>query len=199
MVSFSLRGGGKREERVKWVQKAILHSQKGTFMVRIRLGALIKTVLVLAFGVVSFAGAVAAQESESPTFKMSPASAAVRKAAVASVLAQLKAFARDDYAKAVQYQSANLKQNFPSVAAFKQMMTSAYPEFAHYKSAQFGDAQADTGGVHVLLPVTLTGQDGIVVKAMYILVREGRIYKVDGVAGGERAPLPLNPDASVDV
>jgi hypothetical protein len=154
--------------------------------------------IILALGMVSLTQSVVAQESDAPTLKMTPASAAVRKAAVMSVEAQLKAFAKDDYAKAAQWQSANLKQNFPSVTLFKQMMTSTYPEFAHYKTAQFGGAQMDSGGLHVLLPVTLTGQDGIVVKAMYILVKEGKIYKIDGVAGGARAPLPIYDGNSVD-
>ncbi len=150
---------------------------------------------------VPLVGPVAAQNSgpqDAPTAAMPPASSAVRKAAAASIKAQLDAFAKDDYAKAVHYQSAGLKRNFPSVSAFRQMITTAYPEFAHYKSVQFGDARADAKGLHVLLPVTLTGQDGVTLKALYMMVKEGKVYKVEGVAGGGRAPLPNNPASSVD-
>lgn len=146
-------------------------------------------------------GPVSAQSGapqDTPQLTMVPASAAVRKAASASIKAQLNAFAKDDYSKAVQYQSAGLKRNFPSVGAFRQMMTTTYPEFAHYKSVQFGDARADSKGLHVMMPVTLTGQDGVTLKALYLLVKEGKTYKVEGVAGGARAPLPNDPSSSVD-
>lgn len=150
---------------------------------------------------VPLVGPVAAQTGGGPQDAVGPmgaASAAVRKAAAASVKSQLEAFAKDDYAKAATYQSAGLRQNFPSVAAFRQMMTTQYPEFAHYKAVTFGAAQADAKGLHVVLPVTLTGQDGVTLKAVYLLVKEGKVYKVEGVQGGGRAPLIRGPGSSVD-
>ena len=126
------------------------------------------------------------------------ASAAVRKAAAASITAQLKAFQENDYQKAEQYQSSNLKRNFTSVARFRQMMTTAYPEFAHYKSVRFNDARADPRSRHVWMQVTLIGQDGVTVRAVYMMVKEEGLYRVDGVMGGGRAPLPVSPGGSVD-
>lgn len=130
---------------------------------------------------------------------MRPAKAAERQAVAAAITAQLKAFQKGDFQKAAQYQSVNLKRNFPSIAAFRQMMKAGYPEFTNYKSVQFGDARADTSGRHVLMPVTLTGKDGITLHALYVMVKEGKVYRVDGVAGGVRPPSPVAPDAGKDV
>lgn len=145
--------------------------------------------------------APALAQGKSPTSSdtMRPAKAAERQAVAASIMAQLQAFQKGDFQKAVQYQSANLKRNFPSVAAFRQMMKAAYPEFTNYKSVQFGEAQADASGLHVLMPVTLTGKDGVTLRALYLMIKEGKVYRVDGVAGGARPPSPVAPDAGKDV
>ncbi len=122
-----------------------------------------------------------------------PATAAERQAAMASIKSQLDAFAKDDYKRAVFYQSAGLKRNFPSVAAFRQMMKTVYPQFTKYKTVQFGPAQADPPGHLVRIPVTLTGRDGVTVRALYLMVLENKIFRVGGVAGGMaggRAPGP---------
>lgn len=124
--------------------------------------------------------------------KMRPAKAAERQAAITSIQAQLKAFGRGDYKTAVTYQSAGLKRNFPSTEAFREMMVRTYPEFAHYKTVTFGPAQADPAGVHLAILASVTGQDGITVKAVYLMVREGKVYRVEGVAGGAQLPLEDN-------
>lgn len=138
------------------------------------------------------ASAQATDESD-PGSGLRPAKPEVRHAAVAAIQAQLQAFARGDYPAAIKYQSAGLKQNFPSPDAFRQMMESAYPEFAHYKKVKFGLVRADVLGQRVLVPVDLTGQDGTTVRAAYLMVREGKAYRVQGVLGGGRQPLPIAP------
>ncbi len=138
--------------------------------------------------------ASAALAQEPLPAKMRPAKAAERQAAIGSIQAQLKAFGRDDYKTAVTYQSAGLRKNFPSADAFRAMMVRAYPEFAHYKTVTFGPAQSDPAGTHVAILATVTGQDGVVVRAVYLMVREGKTYRVDGVQ------LPLeNSGPSKDV
>lgn len=117
----------------------------------------------------------------------------VRRAALAAIQAQLAAFGRGDYATAIKYQSAGLKQNFSSPDAFRQMMEGAYPEFAHSKKVKFGLVKSDAGGQHVLVPVDMTGQDGVTVRAAYLMVREGKSYRVEGVAGGGHRPVPIAP------
>jgi len=127
-----------------------------------------------------------------------PAKASERLAAIGSIQAQLKAFGRDDYRAAIIYQSAGMKSTFPSVGAFRAMMLRAYPEFAHYKSVTFGSAQCDAPGVHLAIPATVTGKDGVTVRAVYLMVREGKVYRVEGVAGGAQS-LPDNGGPSKDV
>lgn len=136
---------------------------------------------------------------EGPGDGLRPAKPAERQGAIAAITAQLKAFQKDDYQKAVQYQSANLKRNFPSVGTFRQMIKAGYPQFANYKSAQFGPARADASGRHVLIPITLTGQDGVTARAFYMMIKESKGYHVDGVIGGAPPRLPMRPGASTDV
>lgn len=121
--------------------------------------------------------------------KMRPAKPAERQAAISSIQAQLKAFERDDYKTAVTYQSAGLKKNFPSADAFRAMMVRTYPEFAHYKTVTFGPAQSDAAGTHLAILATVTGQDGVMRHAVYLMVREAKVYRVEGVAGGAQLPL----------
>ena len=124
-----------------------------------------------------------------------PAKAAERQAAILSIQTQLQAFARDDYKTAINYQSTGLKKNFASPDAFRTMMVRAYPEFAHFKSVQFGPARADSAGNHVAISAAVTGRDGITVRAFYFLVRENKTYRIEGVQGGAQAP----PDRAIGV
>src|SRR5205814_533673 len=57
-----------------------------------------------------------------------PATTAERRAAIASIQAQLDAFRKDDYQQAVSYQSASLKRSFRSVTEFRRMMKRSYPQ-----------------------------------------------------------------------
>lgn len=155
---------------------------------------------------VSLVSPVSAQDGDSQPGGVSPlsfgpmkaASPSIRKAATAAIHAQLQAFQKDDYQTAVKYQSSNLKHRFHSVAHFRQTITSSFPEFAHYKSVQFQHVQADPRGRYAVVQVTLTGQDGVTINALYFMVRESGGYKVDGVVGGGHAPLPAAPGARVD-
>ncbi len=130
--------------------------------------------------------------------KVRAAKPAERASAIASVQSQLKAFDRDDYKSAVTYQSAGLRRSFGSPAQFRAMITQAYPQFAHSKSITFGPAQCDPAGVHLTLPATVTGKDGVTVHALYLLVREGKMYHVEGVGGGMPVLPPSDtPDTAV--
>ena len=86
--------------------------------------------------------------------------------------------------------------NFANIAQFRRMMEASYPQFAHSQKAVFGAAVTDAGGTQIIIPVTVTGQDGVTVHGAYLMVREGKTYRVDGVLGGTRRPLPLSPDAA---
>ncbi len=119
---------------------------------------------------------------------------AERSAAVGAIQAQLGAFGRGDYKTAVTYQSSALKRNFASPEQFRAMMLRVYPEFAHSKRAVFGPAQSDAAGAHLAIPAAITGTDGVTVHAVYLMVREGKQYKVEGVAGGAIPPPPSGLD-----
>ena len=116
-----------------------------------------------------------------------------RRAAIASIRGQLDAFRRDDYEKAAFYQSSSLRSLFPSPGAFRRMITTRYPQFARYKTVEFGRARADKEGSYVSVRARLTGRDGVAMRAMYMMVREGEEYRVEGVIGGGLAsPEPRN-------
>jgi len=132
-------------------------------------------------------------QAQTTSIPLRPAKPLERQAAILSIQTQLKAFARDDYKTAITYQSAGLKKNFASPDAFRTMMVRAYPEFAHYKSVQFGPARADAAGTHIAIPAAVTGQDGVTVRAFYFLVRENKTYRIEGVQGGVQRP----PDSTV--
>lgn len=116
------------------------------------------------------------------------ATAGQRKVAQASIIKQLEAFKKDDYQQAVKYQSAGLRRNFASVQQFRQMMQVAYPQFACYKKVVFGKAMAAPDGSRVQVAVRLWGRDGVETQAVYMMVKEGGIFRVEGVAGGMAAP-----------
>jgi len=104
------------------------------------------------------------------------------KAAKTSIISQLEAFKKDDWAKASTYQSAALKGNFGSIANFQQVIEKQYPQFADYQKIDFLQAQAS--GPHIQIAVKLTGRDGVKLDAVYMMVKENGIYRVAGVGGG---------------
>ena len=132
-----------------------------------------------------------------------PAPVAVRAAASAAVTSQLQAFKRDDYAAGLKLQSTNLKSNFSSVAVFRAMLKQNYPQFANFKSITFDDARYNSTAKRVALRVTLIGMDGITLRAVYFLVREGNGYLIDGVrsrnlmSSGSRPPSLRPPGQRV--
>jgi hypothetical protein len=119
-----------------------------------------------------------------------------RQAAINSIQAQLKAFGRDDYKTAILYQSTGLKKNFLTPDAFRTMMLRTYPEFAHYKRVVFGPARCDLTGAHLQILASVTGQDGVTVPSVYLMVREGKTYRVEGVAGGAQTPPDIAAPAN---
>lgn len=112
------------------------------------------------------------------------------KAVTTAIEAQLKAFKADDYTLAMKYQSEGLKGNFESPDDFRRMMRRSYPQFANYKSITFGEARATKNGDAIRVPATLTGMDRVVIKAVYVMVREKGEYRVASVFGGTPKDTP---------
>lgn len=126
-----------------------------------------------------------------PEEEVRPATEAEKKAAVGAIEAQLKAFREDDWVKATKFQCLELRKNFETPEDFRRAIKTGYPQFANYKTAAFGAALCDTKGEKVQVSVTLTGQDGVVVRAIYLMIKEEGEYRVGGVFGGAKtAPKP---------
>lgn len=138
-----------------------------------------------------------AQDKEAPPAppkaQIRPATEKEKKDASAAIEAQLKAFKADDYEKASKFQHSELRKNFGSPADFRRAIRTSYPQFADYKSVSFGEARATTDGSHLEIKIVLTGQDGVTVRATYMMVREDGEYRVGGVQGG----IPAKGDKKI--
>lgn len=131
--------------------------------------------------------------------QMRPATAQEKRAALATIRAQLDAFRRDDYVEAAKYQSQRLKKNFPSIAAFRRSIREGYPQFANYQKLEVDSISTDKKGQMMVVQVRLTGRDKVMVRGVYLLTREGDVYRVSGVAGGanpKRNPQQKPPEKS---
>lgn len=124
------------------------------------------------------------KEKEPAEPKLRTATEAERKPVMTAIEAQLKAFRADDYKEAEKYQHSSLKENFASPEEFRAMMHRGYPQVVNYKSVSFGEARCDEKAEQVQIKVTITGKDGVVVKFMYVMLKEDGLYKVIGVFGG---------------
>lgn len=118
--------------------------------------------------------------------QVKPASKAERAAAQTVISAQLRAFNEGNWKEAAKYQSAGLKQNFPSPEAFGQMIQKTYPAFVNAKKVTFGPAYSLAG--HIQIEVNLTRYDGQVTKALYSLAKEKAGYRIESVFGGQTIP-----------
>jgi hypothetical protein len=93
---------------------------------------------------------------------------------------QLDAFNRGDYRAAYRFASPEIQAQFP-LTEFRRMVQTGYPQIARSRKAVFGAPEARGGQVNV--PVTVTGQDGVTVRVLYMMrhIRGG--WRVAGVAG----------------
>lgn len=128
-------------------------------------------------------GAPGMRRMRRPSMSWRAATLQERKAATASIVAQLKACKRNDFQRAMFYQSSVLRRRFGSANAFRQMIQT-YPQFARYRSVRFGKSRADAKGQVLQIEVDLTGMDNVRAKALYLMVLENKIYRVGGVDGG---------------
>ncbi|MBM3457469.1 MAG: DUF4864 domain-containing protein [Armatimonadetes bacterium] len=113
-----------------------------------------------------------------------------KKAATGAIEAQLTAFRNNDYDKAIQFQSNTLRRNFDSVRQFREMIQQSYPQFARCRRVEFGATRSTEDGGALEVRAVVTGQDDRVVRATYVMVREGMEYRVQGVEGGR--PFTVN-------
>lgn len=128
-----------------------------------------------------------------PNGPSSAARMAASRAAMTAVAGQLDALRRGDFAAAARYQSKDLRNRIGSVAAFQHMMQKDYPEFLHSRSFIITMSGSPDFGNHIAVPVLIQTTHGKQIHALYIMVREGNKYKVEGVMGGAPFPSPSTP------
>ena len=92
---------------------------------------------------------------------------------------QLTAIRSNDWQRAFTFAAAPLQQKYHTVPAFEQMVRQAYPLIATSKSARFGAAMDN--GHEAMIHVTVFDKDGRVARYQYLLIREGRAWKINGV------------------
>lgn len=131
-------------------------------------------------GLLVLAGAASAQPADP------------RAAMTRTVLDQLEAFRRDDWAAAYGYASTAIRAHF-SLEAFRQMVVRGYAAIA--RSVVATVSRAETAGPgRGFVEARIEGEDGETVDALYELVEEGGAWRIDGVltrpvARGQTASL----------
>jgi len=109
-----------------------------------------------------------------------------------TVLDQLAAFRRDDWATAYTYASAGIQARF-ALEAFRQMVTSGYAPIAHSARATVSRVEV-LDATHGLVEVRVEGANGETVDALYELVDEQGSWRIEGVltqpVGGASAARP---------
>ena len=114
-----------------------------------------------------------------------------RTAMTRTVLDQLAAFRRDDWATAYTYASSTIQARF-GLEAFRQMVTSGYAPIARSAKATVSHVEVVDSG-HGVVEVRVEGANGDTVDALYELVDEQGSWRINGVltrpVGGATAAL----------
>ena len=119
-----------------------------------------------------------------------PADAPTQKLLEQAVGGQLAAFNRNDYKGALRFASSSFRENF-SPETFRAMIRAGYPQVAASKGATYGAARRS--GDEALLPVEVAGRDGVKIRYIYSLGREGGAWRITGVVNlspARRRPRP---------
>ncbi|MER9840353.1 DUF4864 domain-containing protein [Mesorhizobium australicum] len=93
------------------------------------------------------------------------------KAGQSVIDGQLKALIADDGAKAYSFAAPNVKQIFPTVDAFMNMVTNGYPPVRIPQSYAFGKVE-QTGPGSIVQQVLIVGPDGKDYEAVYTLQQQ---------------------------
>lgn len=90
---------------------------------------------------------------------------------------QLGDFRGGDFSRAYEYASQEIQRRY-SVEQFAAMVQADYPGMTQVCRAQYGPVR--THGWHATMQVYLIGRDGEVMPCVYMLVREGESWRIDG-------------------
>jgi hypothetical protein len=104
---------------------------------------------------------------------------------------QLGEFRGGDFSHAYEYASRAVQERY-SVLQFTEMVENDYPGMTHVTRAEYGLVRAKEG--HATLQAYLVGEDGAITPCLYIMVREGDGWRIDGA---KVMPM-LPPDVRVE-
>ena len=90
---------------------------------------------------------------------------------------QLVDFRGGNFSSAYEYASREIQARF-SVEQFAAMVESDYPGMTRVSHVEYGAVQ--THGGHATMQVYLVGEDGGIMPCIYLLVREGDLWRIDG-------------------
>jgi hypothetical protein len=110
--------------------------------------------------------------------KLKPSEPAVKKELTAVVESQLAAFREHDFKTAYSFAASAIKEQFP-LGAFEQMVKEGYPVIAQSTAATFGVILDD--GQQAVVHTVVKGKSGKIGRYQYLLVREGKGWKINGV------------------
>lgn len=109
-----------------------------------------------------------------------------------TVKRQLDALRRPDFAEAYRYASSLIRQQM-DVTQFRAMIHEQYPEFVRSRNVKFNSKHVSERSSR--MDITVTGEDGSVLRAVYLLgMEEGRwrVMAVQPVRGPDRRPPRSN-------
>ena len=103
-----------------------------------------------------------------------------------AVQAQLSAFSRGDYEAAFEMTSPGIQEQFGDAETMAEVVRRRYPELIRSRSVVFGRP----GNVRdrVAQPVEVTGEDGVTLVTLFLLVRLGDDWRIDGLLEVQTAP-----------
>jgi hypothetical protein len=90
---------------------------------------------------------------------------------------QLGDFRGGNFSRAYEDASREIQARF-TVEQFAAMVEADYPGMTQVCRAEYG--QVETRGRHATLEVYLIGQDGEIMPCVYMMVREGDAWRIDG-------------------
>jgi hypothetical protein len=106
-----------------------------------------------------------------------------------TVLDQLEAFRRGDWAAAYSYASESIRSQF-TPEAFREMVTRGYAPIAASSRATVRRTLLDVPG-HGFVEVRVYGQNGETIDALYELVQEKGAWRINGVVAKPAPPGEL--------
>lgn len=107
------------------------------------------------------------------------------RAALTNVIeSQLAAFRDNDYERAYTFAAVTIQRQF-APADFESMVRQGYPVIAASETVSFGPALDN--GREAVVTVLVQGRDRRVVRYQYLLIREGKGWKINGVFAAPRS------------